>query len=154
MWLPPQAQLLQRPQLITEGYLLNKVDGSLATLSKAGGFRRLVLATAESIGIRGYVQRFTHTNVKVMLEGTHDQMEQMYNVLLEWQGLGMFGSLVPIPHSHSEGYVFHSFRKFEIIESHSRTSGPRHAVVNGEHSNDMEKYDKITEYSASTTEAR
>jgi acylphosphatase len=156
--LPSTTSLVSLPdassKLRTKVEIWNSVDSSLTSLAGPRGFRRFVQTAAISVGLTGSIQRYTHDNVRVYLEGTEDQLRQFDNLVDEWQAQAMVGDISVVPGGAEENYLFRHIRGFTIHKSHSRPAPLcRHGVRNGKYSADLTDYDKMSEYSANSMQS-
>ena len=63
----PAPNLFAAPYMIEVNTIrLRNVNGSLATLSETGGFRKLIRQRAQAIGITGTIQRYVLDDIIVV----------------------------------------------------------------------------------------
>jgi len=142
-----------------------RVDGKMTTLQYSGcdetstlqdekGFRRFVVQAASKLGITGFIQRRTKSDVEVFYEGTDDQMERFQELLSKWLKQELVGE-VKVNHTE-EGYVHRRYPDFGIHRNFTNLASvrSRHGIINGEFSDDLEEFEKQSVSSADTMEAR
>jgi acylphosphatase len=157
-----------RPPLYMLTQLWTRINASLtslqwcgneaeSTLKAARGFRRFVVMSANNLGITGYIHRFTRSDVKVCYEGTEEQIAMFQELMSLWEAQGMIGDIEAVPLASAEGHTYRQNQGFSIHHNHSRSAlltRGRHGVITGPYSDDMEDFEKISEYSADSTQAR
>jgi acylphosphatase len=157
-----------RPLLFTSNQVWRGINASLTSLQWCGpevqvtlesskGFRRFVVMSADILGITGWIRRHTCSDIQICYEGTEEQMVRFEKLINTWQDQGMIGEIENVPGPVSEGYTRRQNQGFSIHRNRSRTSEltrGRHGVVTGPYSDEMEKYEKTSEYSADSTQSR
>lgn len=115
--------MLDRP-LFTVWYKLQNINGSLASLSGAQGFRNYVALRLGHIGVSGYIQRKPRTDADLIVKGTREQQFQVRNFLREIRGQGMI----------SAPLVVNSPPEYEVEEEFIVLASDRPRVITGQYS--------------------
>jgi acylphosphatase len=67
-------------------FLLQEINGRLASLSGVRGFRNYVQRRLTAIGVSGYIQRIAHKDADLVVQGTYHQIQQVQEFLEEIRG--------------------------------------------------------------------
>mmetsp|Transcript_20998 Transcript_20998/g.15404 ORF Transcript_20998/g.15404 Transcript_20998/m.15404 type:complete len:202 (-) Transcript_20998:45-650(-) len=122
------------PKEDTCQYHLEKVDGTLDTLSEFEGFRGYVAGKMKEIGVKGYIKRVPRDHATLLVSGTSDQIQLVEDFLSELEDEriihGHFRERperIPISKTFK---ILSSDRKFVLTGSYSN-----HALdeMNGKH---------------------
>jgi acylphosphatase len=130
----------------TDGIASLAYNPGRQAVEDAHGFRHHARNNALARGITGYIQRYRHKDVMLVMEGTREQLEQFNAWLHQCYGQGMFASIfvhsrVPIP---LRGYY-----SFSIYLDHTRPFHPQthpEGIIRGSWSDNF--YEKLSAYSA------
>lgn len=129
-------------------------DDDKSTLQDERGFRRFVVKAANSLGITGFILRYTKSNVELFYEGTDDQMASFGKLLAEWKRQGMVGE--DLVKEAEDNYFHRHYADFSIHENFTNlaSTGRRHGIVAGEFSDDLQHFEKQSVSSADSFSRR
>jgi acylphosphatase len=114
------------------------VDGSLASLSTAGGFRKHIRATALGCGLTGSVRRLNGRNVGVQLEGSEAQHNQFDEELVAMVQGGLIGNVLVVTERSVRKRLLPDFRILHD-SGYKKSNRNPNGVVTGRYSgNDWE----------------
>jgi hypothetical protein len=83
-------------------------------------------------------------------------MAKFQELMSLWKAQNMMNSIVACHGASAEGYSYREYQDFSILPNHSRLAqltGGRHGIVTGRYSDDLERLEKVSEYSADSTQA-
>jgi acylphosphatase len=124
------------PNVVCYSMILERVDGQLASLSGHGGFRKYCKASADALGVTGYVQGVLGRDMAILFEGESDQCRVFFNFLKTCRSQGMVAEFKEVTRTYRDDTYYD---KFSILVSHSRR------CTRGRYSD--AEYDKRSEYS-------
>lgn len=104
-----ERQLERERQLFRREVTLKHVNATLESFAFPNGIREYLKVEAVRLGLRGYVQRVVHSDVKVVLDGTWRQLEQYQLVLLDLKSRIVCGSLQVGVDMPLYGHVYDDF---------------------------------------------
>lgn len=117
------------PVYITSTYYLQNAYGRLASLAGIRGFRRYIKVVATEVGITGSVRRTADWAVKIVAEGTEEQIDAFIGRLRMMYKQNMMESYEQTHYQVVGGHPLHA--AFSILPN--LTSGKTNT---GEHSGD------------------
>ena len=130
----------------TDGIASLAYNPGREALENVHGFRHHARNNALLMGITGYIQRYRHKDVMLVMEGTREQVENFNHWLQQCQGQGMFRSYF----RHSQiPLAFRTYNTFSIYLDHTRPYHPQahpDGIIRGTWSDYF--YEKLSEYSA------
>lgn len=115
-------------------------------LQNAAGFRNHARNNALAIGITGYILRYRHKDVRMVMEGTIEQVGQFNHWLHQCYGQGMFNRY--LVHSQTP-ILLRSYSTFSIYFDHTRPYHPMahpNGIIRGTWSDNINE--KLSDYSA------
>jgi len=128
--------------------MLCEVDGSLATLSEYRGFRRFIQAKATDLGLGGTIQRYDKSDVKVVLEGTKEQVANFVAFLdyciKTYRMMEKRRFINPM-----QEVMLAEYNDFAVVKDHRKQQGRGGTIVKGQFS-DGNDYDCVTTSSANS----
>jgi acylphosphatase len=102
---------------------LEDVNGELTSLSEVNGFRNYVAARMRQMGLKGYIKRVPRQHAKLVVSGTHAQIQDVEDFLGELEEIGMIHGhfrekpeMIPVSKTFK---VLSSDRKYVLTGSYS-----------------------------------
>ena len=124
-----------------------EVNGSMASLSAFGGFRCFIQTKATELRLTGTVQRYDKSDVKVVLEGTKQQLCIFLNCIDSLiNDTDMITRRMFL--GQAQVVLFRECNSFSIVMDERKRKENKGTIVKGQYSPD--KYDLVSNSSANS----